>query len=503
MVRVKLSLLLVFVIGALVALGSVLTSNLKADLEAGAVDQLNASNDVVRLADTVVDYSLMFEAAEVSRLDGMVAAVACPADADALRDARRLVPDPNFEMPEGGLGEGETVPMVPGTACTATAHDAVLGLVRDWNEAREPLRTANLDQFLPERAPGQALPRTPDILIVSDAEGTVVARVGFDMDDWYGPSRPNMSQNYPVVARAELGVPQADIVVWREDASASPNMAQVGVAPILRGRGDDVEVIGAVTLGYFLSDDAAREAADTLVGVDVAYYFRGDGNSVSFAGSTVNDPQFLAGLQSAEFFRRAVDGSASGDAIAFAEVALSGSGSFYEFEHKGSRYLAMGTTLSRDQAGTQVQSGFLVTSSLSSAVAPVSSRGMWLPGLGGGLLVLAIFGMLIGLKQHESPLEDISRGIQEVIAGNRDYMWEVDESSHMADLAHSLNILSARLQGKRDPDSDDVEGADEWAAMAGGGGGASAPKPQRPAGIGGLGGLRGRAAAEDDDEDDE
>ena len=126
---------------------------------------------------------------------------------------------------------------------------------------------------------------------------------------------------------------------------------------------------------------------------------------------------------------------------------------------------------------------------------------MWLPGLGGALLLISIFGMLIGLKQHEAPLQEISRGVQEVIAGNRDFMWEVNEKSHMSDLAHSLNIMSARLQGKRDPDSDDVEGADEWAAMAGGGGGAA--QAQRPAGIGGLGGLRGRAASDDDGEDDE
>lgn len=501
MVRVKLSLLIVFTIGALVALGSVMTDNLSSDLEVSAIDQLNASNDVVRLADTVVDYSLMFEASEVSRLDGLVEAVGCPANDAALAEARRLVPDPDFEMPAGGLRAGEAVPMVPGTDCTRTSHAAALDLLKAWNDSREALRSANQDQFLPDRAPGQALPRNPDILVVSDAEGTVIARVGFDLDDWFGPSRPNMAQSYPVVARAELGIPQADIVVWREDESANPSMAQVGVAPILKGSGDDIEIIGAVTLGYFLTNDAAAEASDTLVGVDVAYYFRGDGNNVSYAGTTVGDPQFLGSLQSAEFFRRTADGQATGDAVGFADVTLSGSGSFYEFEHRGDRYLTTGTTLSRDQAGTQVQSGFLVVMSLSSAIAPATSRAMWLPGLGGALLLISIFGMLIGLKQHEAPLQEISRGVQEVIAGNRDFMWEVNEKSHMSDLAHSLNIMSARLQGKRDPDSDDVEGADEWAAMAGGGGGAA--KAQRPAGIGGLGGLRGRAASDDDGEDDE
>ena len=99
------------------------------------------------------------------------------------------------------------------------------------------------------------------------------------------------------------------------------------------------------------------------MGVDVAYYFRGDGNNVSYAGTTVGDPQFLGSLQSAEFFRRTADGQATGDAVGFADVTLSGSGSFYEFEHRGDRYLTTGTTLSRDQAGTQVQSGFLVVMS--------------------------------------------------------------------------------------------------------------------------------------------
>jgi hypothetical protein len=83
-------------------------------------------------------------------------------------------------------------------------------------------------------------------------------------------------------------------------------------------------------------------------------------------------------------------------------------------------------------------------------------------------------------------------------------MWEVDEKSHLSDMAHSLNVMSARLQGKRDPDAEEVEGADEWAAMTGGGGAAqAAAAPAKPAGIGGLGGLRGRAAADDEDEDED
>lgn len=489
MVRVKLALLLVFVIAALVSVGVVVQTQIADDLETQAVGQLTASNDVVRLADAVVDYSLMFEATEAARLDGVRAGMACPDTPEALRDAQRLRPDPSYQAPEGA-GPDDIVPMVPGTTCQGTQHQVVLEALRAWNDERNPLREANEASFLTERAPGTAVPRTPDLLLVADADGVVVARVGFDKDDWYGDSRPNMTQ-YPVVGRTGLGAPQADMIVWREDESAQPQLAQVGVAPI-RNAAD--EIVGSVLVGYNVTDEAASEAAPLRV--QVAYYYRGADNAVTFAG-TNTDVDFLRGLRTAELQRMQPDGTPTSDTATLQVAALEQPGVLWRVTDGGQDYVVMSTALANDDSGARVQAGFFVITSLTGAVLPVENRQVWLPALGVLLLVLGVFGTLVAIKQFERPIEEISRGVQEVIAGNLDYMWEVDERSHLSDMAHELNVMSARLQGKQDPDAE-VEGAENWAAMAGGG---AAPAPKRPAGIGGLGGLRGRAAAEDDDED--
>ena len=498
MVRVKLALLLLAVISALVAVGTVTQRNVADDLVVQAVSQLTASNDVVRLADAVVDYSLMVEASEAARLDAVTLGMACPVTPDALREAQRLVPDPSY-VPPADAGPDDVVPMVPGTRCTGTQHVEVLNALKAWNAMRDPIREANENSFLTERAPGTAVPRTPDLLLVADLDGVVVARVGFDKDDWFGDSRPNMS-TYPVLGRTALGDAQADIIVWREDAAAQPQLAQVGTAPVLDADGT---VVGATMVGYFLTDEAALEAA--LPRVDVAYFYRTAGTSVSFAGTTFSSrPQFLRAMQDTAFTRLQPDGRATQEQGVFADVALGTPGTLWQFTNGDQDFAVMSTALSNDDAGTSIQSGFIVVTSLSTAVAPVITRQAWLPGLGVLLALLGVLGILVALKQYERPIEEISRGLQEVIAGNRDYMWEVDEKSHLSDMAHSLNVMSARLQGKRDPDAEEVEGADEWAAMTGGGGAAqAAAAPAKPAGIGGLGGLRGRAAADDEDEDED
>jgi hypothetical protein len=70
-------------------------------------------------------------------------------------------------------------------------------------------------------------------------------------------------------------------------------------------------------------------------------------------------------------------------------------------------------------------------------------------------------------------------------------MWPVDEDSEFSDLSHSLNIMSARLQGKRDPDAEEGDGSEAWASPSAGGDGAKK-------GLGGLG-LRKRTTDVGDD----
>ncbi len=482
MLRAKLAFLLLFVIVAMVSVSLLLTDRIATDLVTEAEEQLKSSNEVVRLANNIGDYSVMTEAADAVSVPEINAGIVCPTTEEALAEARREVTPPTED------GAPPVEPVAPRTTCTTTQHIAVLDALKAWNRARGDLRADNELRYLSDRDSGYAIPHEPDLLIAADADGVVVARVGFDKDDWFGASRANM-QEFAVVSRSELGTVQNDLIVWREHESAAPTLAQVGVAPIIV----DGAFAGSILVGYFLTDDSADEAGQLLFGVDVAYFFRAGGSDVAFAGTTyASRPDFLSGMESAEFVQRSGGGE---ETISFAEVALTRGGTVYDFEHDGKRYMVMSTALSKSTDGTEVQSGFVVITSASQAVAPLSRLSMITPALGFGLLFIGVFGILIAIREFMMPVEEISKGVQEVIAGNRDYMWEVDEKNHLSDLAHSLNIMSARLQGKRDPDADDVEGAEDWAAMAG----QPAAQPAdggAKKGIAGLGNLRGRQAEE-------
>ncbi|MCB9507550.1 MAG: hypothetical protein H6700_07095 [Myxococcales bacterium] len=489
MFRVKLIVLLLVVIGALVGTTWALSGAAVRDLEDTAVQQLKSSTEVVRLTNTVAQYSVIHEATAAASDAAVVAGAACPLTEEALRAAR--TPGPPTVGPDG-----TEIPGVPSTTCTRTAHEVVLEALKSWTASREELRALNEPRFLSERDPGFAVPRAPDLLLVTDPNGVVVARVGFDKDDWFGDSKPNMVRQYPVFGRVEAGVPQHDSIAWREADDAVPELAQVGVAPIFVEENGRQRFAGTVMVGYKLTDSAAEEAGAVLYGHDVAYFFRGAGDSVVYAGTTAaSRPELLSGLSAATLH------NPEGEAT-FPQFALQRSGVVYEFEAGGTSYVAMSSVLSKNNDGTEVLAGFIVTSSVSGAILPLGPFQTVVPALGAALALIGILGVLVAIRSFMLPIEDISKGVQEVIAGKSEYMWEVDERSHMSDLAHSLNVMSARLQGKRDPDSEDTEGDADWKAMAGdpsGGRGGGA----KPAGIAGIGNLRGRAAATDEDEDDD
>ncbi len=466
-----------------------LSSNVAEQFGQRAEEHLRSANEVLRLATDVEGYSAVYEAVEVANLNTVAAGLGCPTTAEALTAAR----EPGPEVV--GL-DGTTTRAPAETTCTHTQHASVLQALKDWDNGRSAGREDNERRELGERDIGFAAPRQPDLLIVSDAAGVVVARVGFDKDDWFGEGRPSMQQ-FPAVAQTELATggdilgAQEDMIIWREHESAVPQLMHIGAAAVLDGD----EYLGTAVVGYLVSDDIADEATQLLYSTDVAFFYRGDGDSVTFGGTTLaSRPQELAGISQAQFFASSGD---AGEGLSFSGFALGEHGSFHTYEFGDDTYLALATALSYN--GNQVTSGFLVTTSLTSAVSPLTGFSRVIPMLGIALFLIGLLGILVAIRSFMQPVSDVSKGIQEVIAGNHSYMWEVDERSHLSDLAHSLNVMSARLQGMADPDAEDTEGDDDWKEMAGPG----EVKTTKPAAVAGLGGLRGRAAADDDDDDDD
>ena len=63
------------------------------------------------------------------------------------------------------------------------------------------------------------------------------------------------------------------------------------------------------------------------------------------------------------------------------------------------------------------------------------------------------------------PIAKLEDGVTEILAGNKDFEFDVDDDSVFASLAQGLNLMSAYLQGK--PMPDDAEDLGGWGELIG------------------------------------
>lgn len=491
MLRGKLLALLLGVLALLAVTTILLQNRLAAELTDRVEKKVQSGNESVRMANRVDDYSLIRTAEQVAALSGLEQAFGCPLTEDALTaGARTQTPamdaagKPVVDA-QGRAVDTTGVPMgAAGSACSATSHVLALKLLKSWNEEAKKRRAENEGRFVSERDPGFAIARDPDVLMVTNAQGLVVARAGFDMDDYFGAAKPKFNA-LAVVALTKDNGTQHDVVAWRDHNDQAPKMAQVAAAPIRDAGGN---YIGSAVVGYFVTNDGGKE--DAPDGLDVAY-FVGDKGQIIFGGSSVDDSAFLSSLTTADFKERS---DSSVPAMSFAQITTKGIDGMYSTNIGGKEFFVMPSSFAVSRADRASQVGFLVIGSVTEAVAPIGQfRNIFL----GILLALFFVGavvILVIIKNFMEPIEEISKGIQEVIAGKVDYMWPVEDSNHLSDMSHSLNVMSFKLQGKGDPDSDDASGNAEWAGLVGG---PQAPAAGgKPAVVAGLGGIRGRRSAD-------
>jgi hypothetical protein len=80
------------------------------------------------------------------------------------------------------------------------------------------------------------------------------------------------------------------------------------------------------------------------------------------------------------------------------------------------------------------------------------------------LLLAQLGAVVVILQRFLKPLEDIDQGIQEVIAGNKDYVFQTPSKQvfHI-EFVQALNLMSAYLQGKQMPDEEAP--SENWGAF--------------------------------------
>lgn len=495
MLRGKLLAVLLGVLSLLAITTVLLLNRLERELTDRVQNRVQSGNESVRMANRVDDYSLIQTAERVAALSGLEQSFGCPLTDDALA-ASAGTQTPALDTSgkpvldaQGRAVDTTGLPMgAAGSVCSATSHVLALKLLKSWNEEAKKRRAENEGRFVSERDPGFAIARDPDVLMVTNAQGVVVARVGFDMDDYFGAAKPKFNA-LPLVADTKDKGTQHDVVAWRDHNDQAPKMAQVAAAPIRDAGGN---YIGSAVVGYFVTNDGGKE--DAPDGLDVAY-FVGDKGQIFFGGSSVDDSAFLSSLTTANYTERS---DSSLPALSFAEMTSKGIDGMYSTNIGGKEFSVMPSSFAISRADRTSQVGFLVIGSVTQDVAPIGQfRNVFL----GVLLLLFFVGavvILVIVKSFMEPIEEISKGIQEVIAGKVDYMWPVEEASHLSDMSHSLNVMSFKLQGKGDPDSDDASGNAEWAGLVGG---PQAPAAgAKPAAVAGLGGVRGRRPSDSNTE---
>jgi type II secretory pathway pseudopilin PulG len=295
MLRGILSAVVVLSLGILVLLTLIFAQSAKEDLRSEAKTNLNAAKEVIRLANRMNDYSLVYAAEEVATKDSLSHALGCPKDAADVARRNRPEIDPQTGQPveqdteeDSGSddGSGDRV-------CVDSQHELSLRVLKSWAQAQSSVWRENEIRFLSDRPLGAAIPRAPDLFIVADEDGEVVARQGFDMDQYYGPDRPNMNQ-FEVVGRTqEMGV-QHDVIMWKDYAD-TPNaeMMQVAAAPVFENGDEEGEFLGSVIIGYKINNQQATDLQDVLSGEDLLYFAATRSGEIGFAGNTLDrDPAF-------------------------------------------------------------------------------------------------------------------------------------------------------------------------------------------------------------------
>ncbi len=303
----------------------------------------------------------------------------------------------------------------------------------------------------------------PDVLALVNDKGDVVAM--------HGVTTPTASEfktdgKINVAPLAEvLGGPGGTpaprrIVISDIMRLADVGVVRIGIAPVIDHEASQVKsaeageevfvTAGAVVVAYALTARAAQ-ATDDLLGTRIAYFDDTHVSATSFRkGASRDENTALRGgiskILDASGLRKA--------AMEDAPLRIA------EFEVAGERYVGAPVRMPRfatkdlpekGRAYPDQTVGALVLVSVGAEAGEmVKPAKTFILLLGGGALVIALFGMYMVYRRIEAQIDQIELGIADIINGNLDRTFQ-PVGDDLDGVANGLNVMLARLLGRPEP----------------------------------------------------
>ncbi len=340
-------------------------------------------------------------------------------------------------------------------------------------------------------------PTKPDLYIAVDNRGIGLAALGKDLLKWFGD---DVSQSYPLISEVLVKKEvRTALIRWSFDKSVKPEnrpLYLVAMAPIRPSVDDDPA--GVVVIGSLINDGNAKAIRAHMAGVagqdveenaqtkilssspHLAYYY-----GERIIGSTL-DTTAQTALQNKLFKEQKLMEQEGVEKSATVEI-------------NDKKWLVRARALP-GKRNDKVPAGFVALTDTSQVVKPLSDPGTYTLIVGVLIGLIGIVLLLVFIQSFIKPLEQVESGIQEVIAGNKEYEFTYNGSNKIAvGLAQQLNLMSAFLQGKPMPDDDEASG--NWGALDPGSAGKSQGGPSQVQGVS-MSDLMGKKPKKDEGDDE-
>jgi hypothetical protein len=357
------------------------------------------------------------------------------------REARALIK----RAPEQALNNATLGALDTYTKVELLSHDdGVLAVMRSTvADDRAGAATSAFNRF---RAKPERDGLLPDVLVLVDATGSVVARDGV-ANPVAGEFKKDDKVVWPGLALA-LTRPTLVSEIWNYPGKG---VMRVGVGTITDpdkiGADGKPTIIGAVVLAYSFTSKAAR-TQQAMLGAEVAYFDSGQVFATSFRRSDgTEDTTMQAALTPI---------LKQGDLVASA-LAKGQAGKFVSASGGGHSYLASAVRLPRIVSvdplppGYPEQSaGILVLTDADPGASEYGQVGLFLLILGGVAIALGVAGIFLASQRILHQVDEIELGIADIINGNLDRTFR-PVGDDLDGVANGLNVMLARLLGRPEP----------------------------------------------------